>query len=295
MQEEPDGFEEVELDDESFKEALNTYKESNDIPKIKSGERYSPRQLYAATTNHLEGVGKYTGISEEGQNHETFIKSEQAKDSIVVPPCTDNPTQTGFLITNKNGDPYSIKDALEESKAASSNDKDYIISVKVGQNRPMFKIFGFEFGPRRNHWTHLKVERKDNKIKATHTDSKGFLGRLYSLDHIKEAVQEVFGQEVKFDSKYTGRQGVFDDKNCGRFAAAYEEATLNSEATEAIDKNPLQYANTIINLDKKCNEYVKKQREKAEVSVNNKSSISEQITPNITPIVQKVQGLGKGR
>ena len=50
-----------------------------------------------------------------------------------------------------------------------------------------------------------------------------------------------------------------------------------------------------MNLDKKCNEYVKKQREKAEVSVNNKSSISEQITPNITPIVQKVQDLGKGR
>ena len=30
------------------------------------------------------------------------------------------------------------------------------------------------------------MERKGNQIKATHTDSKGFLGRLYSLDHIKE-------------------------------------------------------------------------------------------------------------
>lgn len=221
-----DSFEVLE---ESDLKNIDTDNKSNGI-EIEKGARYSPRQLYAATTHYLEQVEKgCKRIPGEEQQYETFIKTEGAKDSIVVPPCTDTPEYPGFLIANKSGSPYSITDALKAGKATSSNDKDYIISVKVGQSRPMFKIFGFEFGPNRNHWTHLRVESQGNKIKATHTDSKGFLGRLYSLDHIKKAVQDVFGSEAEFDSKYTGRQGVFDDKNCGRFVAAYKQAVLRPE------------------------------------------------------------------
>lgn len=257
-----------DLDDEDYSSAKeNAVDNSGKTKNISAAdkEQYNAGQLYSATVadkldnpNWKESViTNDVKVGDDGIRR-VFV-SKDKKPKIVVPPSTDNPNQIGFDASGGNpnkSEAYSIEDALRHGKEAAGDKKDYTISAKIGQNRPMFKIFGFELGRKRDHWTHLEVKVENGKVtSATHTDSKGFLGRVYNLSKVKDAVKNVFGNDPKFNAKYTGRQGLLDGNNCGRFVAAHEESVINPKVKAQVEQNPLKYAKETMRLAAKCNQY----------------------------------------
>jgi hypothetical protein len=254
-----DDFEDVsdqyisKLEEEAVKNPISS------VPKIKDGERYSTSQLYAATAELLAGnnwksAGLATGsigqYKDESITREVFTTKNNFGKQVITPPASDSPS----YFTDPGGfgaDGYSISQALKDGLKASGGDRPCTISTKVSQEQPMFRIpfTQIRFGPKRNHWTHLQVKVDESgKATAIHTDSKGIDGMLYSLDTIKKEVEKVF-PEVDFESRYMGSQGVRDNTNCGRFAAAYEHAACtqqNGVDTFKLKKaDPLEYAKII--------------------------------------------------
>ena len=93
------------------------------------------------------------------------------------------------------------------------------------------------FGPKRMHFTMLEIHRdNENNISATHHDSKGWLAkimyvlRIYTLNPIKSAVRDAFQDEkVTFNHHESGKQGIFNNVDCGRFVIAEINQIMTSD------------------------------------------------------------------
>lgn len=252
---------------------------------IGPADRYSASKLYAATANFLSSTGwESAGAqnSNDANSRLVFTKNTSQGTQIITRPATDRPKGNHSFDLAADGiekDACSISQALKDGMdAAKGKSEPITISVKVAQEGRMFKMFGFEFGPKRNHWTHLAVTIDGNKVNAVHTDSKGQLARLYNLNEIRAEVKKTFpSRDITFTTKYTGKQGIMDNTNCGRYAAAYEQyACSDSKDNEALKKlkaDPLKYANEVMKLDDKCNTYENELKTRQAVQATDRQAV----------------------
>lgn len=164
-------------------------------------------------------------------SREDVEKSEDTYDTLGQPYYLE-PKNSNYIITAPAGDndnnpsltkPASIQDVLEKAKNKLDEGKTILIPI-CQQNKYLF------FGSR-DHFTLLEVSKNENgQIQARHYDSKGTLGRLYSLESILEALRNVFGlNKVTMERSYTGHQKLLDDVNCGRFVMGYIDQKLSGE------------------------------------------------------------------
>jgi hypothetical protein len=207
--------------------------------------RYTAKKLYYAATQLFQQDSKNRSISLADGEIRNFLESKDG--NIILPPATDIPLDKGNdVITNginqakllPNGG-FSVNDALTEAKKILNDNSSQHVFIPIVQTRGIF----FGFGPKRQHFTYLQLDKEGDKIKATHIDSKGFLGRLYPLDGIREAIKNAFPTNTpKLHTAYTGQQGLLDDHNCGR----YTMASILHTATQGIPPRNI----TQENLDK---------------------------------------------
>ena len=267
--------------------AARTEKQQSEIRALKPEDRLNGTQVYAATAHYLQehgwqSVGIVSATADAAidpkspRNREIFTTTNDRGRQIITPPVTDKPENNVDFdpLTYKLGqNAYGISDALRDGLKVAGDERPATISVKIGQDRPVFPrlakvvnalnatFFGkiipkklVDSVNRRGHWTHLQVKiDKGSKVTAIHTDSmKGRIAESYDLDPVRKAVKGVF-PEATFETKYIGAQK--DNFNCGRFACSAEQAVCNPDATQRATNDPLGYAKSVIKVDEKCNTY----------------------------------------
>ncbi len=184
------------------------------------GNRYKPSQLYHAAEQLFHEIpgGEALCDSGGGALNSKRYALKSPNDTIIMPPATDQ-----ILSENPNTGPnggYPINDATKHAQQFLKNSDTKRVFIPIVQTRGIF----FGYGPKRQHFTYLKLEKdpmNGGTISATHVDSKGFLARVYPLDGVRDALKEAgFKDTPKLNTVYTGQQAFNDDHNCGRYTLA---------------------------------------------------------------------------
>ena len=150
-------------------------------------------------------------------NWPNLRNKQTGKKQMIFPPATDFQGENDTKEFQSNGEIH-VNAACKKAAELMERDDCCRVFIPIVQTRPIF--FGL-FGPKRQHFTYLQLEKSTSgAIEATHVDSKGFLGRLYPLAGIRDALAAAFPNDKipKLNTIYVGQQGLFDDHNSGKFA-----------------------------------------------------------------------------
>lgn len=296
---EPGGdFEELEL--------LNEEERGDPtFAQINSGDKKAKTGGYLASE-----INKY--ITSNFDNTQNIRVSKVYNDS-------GNEPLSKFVATEKANDPDKNEFVATEKANNPDKNEMLLVPIGQMQNSKLFgkydSIFGWQpkflFKPRK-HFTllQLKLNRSGDIISATHTDSKtkGWIMR-YDLKPLEESIrsisrikdnaaksldnsQNIEGEvenvaahadareDLKFETKYTGKQKVLDTTSCGIHVLTKIQCILNSE------DSPKDYNRIFTYIKERLNEPLEVPTVTRESSLKNAKNT---LTPSITPKTQKKQ------
>ena len=226
--------------------------------RLTAGQVY---EYLAGKNNYTQSSAKYR---EDGGKECSYYFENSNNKTIVTAPAHDSSDENIATSAAK------IVDVLNNTKDQLQKNKSILVPICQLNNYSFFGLFNIPFF-KRNHFTYLEINKDEaGKITAKHHDSKGWLSKLfYSLSSVKNAVKEVFGNDIQLQSNYYEHQS--DDINCGRFMLTYIDDKINPKGPD-VHSNPAKRPGVFDAIDNSIDEANKPQR----TNVNQTQSKSSQ-------------------